>query len=340
MKASTNKLSILSRRSLSLVQIFLALLLSSCNSIEALLDFEGNPTSTKVSEDNPFASVEFPLESCSDPLPKDETAYPIELYTVFVVVVDNNPFEDIQEKYCKTLSSSSKLDSDGGESFVIQVASFIGRDRAEQFRDILTSHFNTIKISEPTIITEEDFSEPSDISIFSKLDDSPPYSHAETIGKAALLAPNQINTLLEYARKTGLKFVLPTYIPQGFKLVKFDIKQYGLYYYLAYQNSNKSCFTFTRSFEGPVGGIPTFATTVNANSPALGTVPIAVVSSEKMNNKVNSVRFHREFERRDFGDFVFHSPGYRFEDDSCQAMNFVEAVKVAESFQFLQEHKP
>ncbi|MGL4499030.1 MAG: hypothetical protein ACRCU2_08200, partial [Planktothrix sp.] len=62
----------------------------------------------------------------------------------------------------------------------------------------------------------------------------------------------------------------------------------------------------------------------------------------KMGDRVSYIKFHQEqfrgktSDNEDFGGFEFSSPSYKFDEEPCEPMSFVEAVKVAESFEFLQ----
>ncbi|MBE9151053.1 hypothetical protein [Coleofasciculus sp. LEGE 07092] len=85
-------------------QLFIGLLLSGCNRVGGLLN-QGNPsTSSAVSENNHFATTNFPLEYCGDSLPEDPQDYPVELYTVFIDGVEDRNFKLLQAKYCQQVS--------------------------------------------------------------------------------------------------------------------------------------------------------------------------------------------------------------------------------------------
>lgn len=300
-------------------------------------------------QSNPFDSVRFPQQSCGDSLPQDNSVYPVEFYTVFILPKDDTKLDDaklrlLREKYCKQAVWVSGY-TNKGYSSVIQVASLIGRDRSEKFKEILIRDFQDIEISEPTTIDTESLQESSDKSSnATRILDTP-----QKIGAAALLNESQLNILLKVdgtqavggEKKYPIRVVLPTYIPKGYELVKFEVKKIesrygGNEYRLWYKNTNNSCFAFRGGFKQTAGGPAALAITVDANSPALGRVPITAISSEKGSSQVNFIAFHHEFEERDFGEFEFGSPRSMSEKDPCRTMNFVEAVKVAESFQFLQ----
>ncbi|NES68375.1 MAG: hypothetical protein F6K24_25650, partial [Okeania sp. SIO2D1] len=142
--------------------------------------------------DNPFNSVDFPLEYCGDLLPKNKSAYPVKLYTVFINDTNGEQIKDKISQYCKQTLYAYKRKIDGSiPRGVIQIASLIGRDRAEQFKEFLSRDFENVEISEPTVITANTVN----------------YSEAKTnissiqeIAKAALLNETQLNALLEIDR--------------------------------------------------------------------------------------------------------------------------------------------
>jgi hypothetical protein len=290
---------------------------------------------------NPFDSVRFPQQYCGDSLPQDKNAYPVEFYSVLIPGNEENR-KLIEDKYCQHI-----LTGLGKKSRTVQVASFIGRDRAQDFKEILNRDFKDVEISQPTIIDTESLQNSSAFNNSYKVDRK--LNNPKKIGSAALLNESQINTLLKIDgtqaisrnRKYPIRVVLPTYIPKGYELVQFEVKRIesmygGNEYYLWYKNTNNSCFNFRGGFIQILGGPPILAMTVDSNSPALGRVSITAVRSEKSSSQLNYIGFYSDFVQRDFGLFEFSSPGSGYDKESCKTMNFVEAVKVAESFQFLQ----
>ena len=323
-----------------LLQLNLVLLLSGCNLIDGVFNY-GKPP--RISDDNPFSSVNFPLESCSDSLPEDERAYPVEIYTIFILFDSSKSYisDKLREKYCKNVIIST---SDQYESR-IQIGSFVGSNRAKKFQEILSRDFENVEISESTIIGTESVNKSSEADNFSQL--SQELISPQEIGASALLNEIQIGKLLSIDetlasgridgqnRQYPIKVVLPTYIPKGFTLEMLEIKndeRYGNEYRLLYRNfNNNHCFNFRGGFIRQFGGPAVFATTVDANSSALGRVSITIVESNKINSLADYIGFRNEVERRKFGEFEFKSTGYQHEEKySCKPMNF------AESFQFLQ----
>jgi hypothetical protein len=168
-----------------------------------------------------------------------------------------------------------------------------------------------------------------------------------------LLAIDRSEASIGSSKQYTIKVVVPTYIPKGFELTRLDVRQqvdygsdYGSDYNIRYKNPmNNQCFTFRGGFIIPIGGGAGLSAVVNANSRALGLAPIAYTSSVKMGDRVSNIRFQQEqlrgktSDNEDFGDFEFSSPSYGFDEEPCETMSFVEAVKVAESFEFLQPQK-
>jgi hypothetical protein len=296
---------------------------------------------------NLFDSASFPQQSCVDSLPQEKSAYPVEIYTIFIPKydprLDDAKLQKLRDKYCQ--QAVVVTNRTNNSSSVIQVASLRGRDRANKLKEILSHDFQDLEISEPTTINTESLQKSSASNKDS--DAARILNTPQKIGTDALLNESQINILLKIdgtqavrgEHKYPIRVVLPTYIPKGYELVKFEVKKIesrygGNEYYLGYKNDSNFCFKFRGGFKQAAGGSAELAATVDANSPALGRVPITAVRSEKSSNQFDYVSFFHGFEERNFGEFEFSSPSSGY--DKCKTMNFVEAVKVAESFQFLQ----
>ncbi|MCF3578553.1 hypothetical protein [Planktothrix agardhii] len=330
---------------LGILQIVLGLMLSGCHVIQGVLHYEGGSTAAARTQSNPFQSVKFPLESCGDSLPEDPQAYPLELYTVFID--DSQDWQEIQKQYCGEASFAEISQKTGRGRDIIQVGTFISKQRAEYFRETLSGYLDKVFISEATIITADSVNESSGNSSEVAKNFNTPLK----VSQAALLSEQEFNNLLSIDRSESfhlgrakdpykIKVILPTYIPKGFELASLRIDSspsYGNAYFLRYKNPmNNQCFIFRGGFIQPIGGPPVLSAIVKANSPALGQTTIAAHTSEKKSGQVSSVGFYRGLENRlDFGQFEFSSPGYGH-PEPCEPMSFVEAVKVAESFQFLQ----
>ncbi|MBE9128512.1 MULTISPECIES: hypothetical protein [unclassified Coleofasciculus] len=107
------------------------------------------PQTTKPpSTNNPFQSMSFPKESCGDSLPEDPDAYPVEFYPVFIDYSESN-LESVQSQFCR---DSLKIYRESLDKEYIQVSSFIGRERANQFKEFIQSEFVNVEIGEASII--------------------------------------------------------------------------------------------------------------------------------------------------------------------------------------------
>jgi len=98
----------------------------------------------------PFHSlsrIAFPQAKCGDPLPQDTTAYPVNLYPVFINYSDRN-FSEVKSKFCQ--DALSKVRENGQRA--IQVASFLTPERAEAFKDLMIDSFGSGEVGEPAII--------------------------------------------------------------------------------------------------------------------------------------------------------------------------------------------
>jgi hypothetical protein len=98
-------------------------------------------------DNNPFSRIAFPQATCGDPLPQDTTAYPVNLYPVFINYSDRN-FSEVKSKFCQ--DALSKVRENGQRA--IQVASFLTPERAEAFKDLMIDSFGSGEVGEPTII--------------------------------------------------------------------------------------------------------------------------------------------------------------------------------------------
>lgn len=329
-------------------QLSIGVLLSGCNLVGGILSYGSSSSSLIMAENNYFATTNFPLESCGDSLPDDPQAYPLELYTVFILIdvidYDEEEVQLIEKKYCQQVLSF--VDS----HVVIQLGTFIGREKAEQFKEIVSQDLENVQIIGPEIVRGE-FSQIDDLQAPKK------FESTEEIAKAALLSESQMQELFVIDRSEAslgdsyytIKIVVPTYISQGFELTQFDIRtqvpEYGSDYTIWYKNPvNNQCFSFRGGFVMPIGGGAGLSAVVNANSRALGSVPLTFTSSEQIGDRVSYIGFYdgtftgRSADDQVFGDFVFNSPSYGFDEEPepCEPISFVEAVKIAESFEFLQ----
>ena len=92
--------------------------------------------------------MSFPKDSCGDSLPEDPDAYPVEFYPVFIDYSESN-LESVQSQFCR---DSLKIYRKSLDEDYIQVASFVGKERANQFKALIQSKFPNVEIGEVSII--------------------------------------------------------------------------------------------------------------------------------------------------------------------------------------------
>ena len=93
-----------------------------------------------------IANYKFPMSSCGDPLPANPNDYPVDFYPVYLPDSEAN-LQLARSRFCNDALSKTRKDS-GTQA--IQVASFISKQRAIEFRDILNSETSGASIAPPT----------------------------------------------------------------------------------------------------------------------------------------------------------------------------------------------
>lgn len=172
--------------------------------------------------------------------------------------------------------------------------------------------------------------------------DSPAQSKL-SVAKAAKLTPEQVNQLvsagknvhLENGKVKDLQIVVPTYIPPGFKLDKFEVSGGAYPYYdIEYRNTNNGCFSFG-AFTAPGAGSAGEYTTVNVTTPALGMVTIVYTDFDDYYNKplVAFSSYEANIRDKEVGKYGFYSGSYR--NSNCNAVSLKEAIRIIKSLQFL-----
>jgi hypothetical protein len=105
----------------------------------------------------------------------------------------------------------------------------------------------------------------------------------DSVGSAAKLTSEQINQLLSIQQKQ-FKVIVPTYIPSGFKVEKFNAnknpaKNHNTYE-IVYRNPNGLCFKVSgKSY--PYGGDPGIYETIDFTSPLFGKKDIHYFDSDQ-----------------------------------------------------------
>lgn len=105
-----------------------------------------NPALSK----NLFYSYSFPLESCGDKLPDEPTAYPINFYPVFVQFSEDNLTK--VKSFCKDAFKKLRKSKN---IYEIQVASFVGIERATKFKGFIKDKIGSGDIGEVTVIEKK-----------------------------------------------------------------------------------------------------------------------------------------------------------------------------------------
>ncbi|MGL5064847.1 MAG: hypothetical protein ACRC62_33115 [Microcoleus sp.] len=107
------------------------------------------PTNTPAPTPNQFESVSFPLDSCGDKLPDDSKVYPVTLYRVFLEYSEDN-LTQVRSRFCRDAFKKFREDTGKNE---IQVASFVGSERANQFKEFVSAKVGISgSIGQPTAI--------------------------------------------------------------------------------------------------------------------------------------------------------------------------------------------
>jgi len=107
------------------------------------------PTTASTQAPNPFESVSFPLDVCGDKLPDDQKVYPVSLYPVFLEYSEEK-LTQVKSRFCRDALKKVR-ESTGKDE--IQVASFIGTERANQFKEFMSAKMGISgSIGQPTVI--------------------------------------------------------------------------------------------------------------------------------------------------------------------------------------------
>ncbi|OCQ91669.1 hypothetical protein BCD67_09175 [Oscillatoriales cyanobacterium USR001] len=107
------------------------------------------PPTASTQAPNPFESVSFPLDACGDKLPDDQKVYPVSLYPVFLEYSDEK-LTQVKSSFCRDAFKKFREATGKDE---IQVASFIGTERANQFKEFISAKVGISgSIGQPTAI--------------------------------------------------------------------------------------------------------------------------------------------------------------------------------------------
>jgi ribosomal protein L22 len=304
---------------------------------------------------NPFDRASFPKESCGDKLPNDSKTDTAKLYPVFIEYNESN-LQTIKANYCRDAFKTLRKDK-GQEA--IQVASFTGEERANQFKEFLGNKLDraSAEVGEPRIraVNPTDDVKNKGVKITSK----------EGVIKAAKLTSKQVENLVSNVgdskdfEKNNV-VVLPTYLPDGFRVDKLivwrgkSIRTHTLagYYEIVYKNPYGACFLIGGGEILPRGeGYENYGKISNIQSPALGSLKLGFKESDKQDGGkfiefAEPMGLHLKgrneykFESPFFGAFLhagsndnYYKLQQKYKD--CKMMNLQDAKRVVQSFQFL-----
>jgi hypothetical protein len=166
-----------------------------------------------------------------------------------------------------------------------------------------------------------------------------------SVAEAAKLTPVQVEALqplnnVNNRNLRKLKILVPTYLPPGFQIDKFEINydrnskigsDYYRSYTIVYKNMKTNvCFYISGyGFPSGGGGDPGDYKTVEVSSPALGKV-ILMYTGFSQNRQKSYVRFENDYIFVNTHVYDFASPS-----SECNTISIQEAVKIVESFEWL-----
>lgn len=106
------------------------------------------PSTLIQTQTNPFEAIQYPQNSCGDPLPTNTNDFPVDFYPVFV---SNSPntLTTVNTNFCRDALVITRKDI-GIKS--IQVASFTTQQRAAQFAQFMTQKVGSGEVGSPTRI--------------------------------------------------------------------------------------------------------------------------------------------------------------------------------------------
>lgn len=102
---------------------------------------------TQQSLETAFPLSSFPRGTCGDPLPFDESLYPLTYYPVFILDTADN-LREVKSKFCA--DAYVKTDSNGKK--VIQVASFYTQ-KASEFLLLMENDFGEARLGEASVVS-------------------------------------------------------------------------------------------------------------------------------------------------------------------------------------------
>jgi serine/threonine-protein kinase len=292
------------------------------------LEFPGiNHKKPIVAAQPEFDITSFPKEYCGDELPQDANAYPLEFYPVYFSEKNRGDFfKLIYPNFCRRdiISNINRGNLLGY---------FTGKERANQFKKIIETKTSNVKIGEPIVFSEKPLS-------------------LEEVAKAAKLNSENVEKLMHLSKNSLMKntakdekIIVPTYIPEGFKVNIMEIevlsdkrqvsRQSSESYYIEYRNASNHCFDISGTLGGGFGAGPRKTEKIEVLSRVLGKVTIEYTEFDEIINGAMT-RLVGVYPSVLYGEtykMFYHFSSY--EIDGCQAISIQESVKILESLQFL-----
>ncbi len=214
----------------------------------------------------------------------------------------------------------------------VEVAFFSTLDRANTFREIISSKFSSAEVGK-SITIEPTAKDAIDIGTS---------RHFEKYQVSSVLFPqldkSKINQLRKLVGKKSKKIesfqvALPTYIPDGFYLENLAISDLNsIDYVITYTSRLRnptSCFLLS-GHSGGTGGTLTYFTSLNINSSALGNVRLEYSSFDRSGD-ISNLYFDKSI-----GDVNLSSKHYYYMGSCKDGISLSEARKVIESVRFLK----
>ncbi len=289
------------------------------------------PTPKPPLSTNPFDSVSFPQDACGDKLPEDPQAYPVEFYPVYIDYSESN-LQAVTSKFCR--DALKKYRETKGKDY-IQVASLVGKERANQFKDLMQQEFGSGEIGEPSVInaSKNIAVSPSAIGNSAKLTDSE---------LEQLISLDKTKISRDGNRKHTFRVVLPTYIPDGFKVDGFIVREdhkHGHSYEIRYRNQNNTCFGL-KADNGQWGGPVAESETLEVLSQSLGLVILRHSSLDQISNSYLDFRKDlpspQSSPKTAYSFWSITGSKYYTDNYKCKfSLSLQEGVHVIESLQYL-----
>lgn len=335
------------------------LFLTGCNGIQedkqnnnddpksGMIEANNQDLQQQESQDYSFESKSiednFPKDTCGDSLPQERRSYPVEFYPVYIEHSEEN-LKRVKSNFCQ---DAFVKDVDGSK--VIQVASFAEKtgmfDPGYELMQLLKNEFKVYKGQSKVIPQNPHLKQNNNLN-------TPVTDLSESIHKSANLNQKQVDQLLsmpqiklrkligdsEEVIKFTLGVLVPTYLPDGFRIDEFNVSDNS--YYIFYQNSNNQCFVLEGFPVPAIGDEPTGFDMVEAQSPILGRVALEYTDTDWIDGSSYVGNPGPYFTSGNFHAYTFKSPGSRLfnspkYEQKCNSISVQEAVNVVESLRYL-----